>query len=160
MAHRDERHNFLDFETNILFPEGLKPGRRVIFEDLGLPTCLAALVITAVVSIKTRSNPLALAREISWGTLALVAGLFVMVDAVESIGAMRQTQQWLAWAQKLGPWVGTLTMGFGVGVANNLVNNLPLGLIAGSTLHMPRDSLPALFWSASISDRTCRSQAR
>jgi arsenical pump membrane protein len=103
-------------------------------KNLGLPTCLAALVITAAVSIKTRSNPLALAREISWGTLALVSGLFVMVDAVESIGAMRQTQQWLAWAQKLGPWVGTLMTGFGVGVANNLVNNLPLGLIAGSTL--------------------------
>jgi arsenical pump membrane protein len=103
-------------------------------KDLGLPTCLAALVVTAFVSIKTRRNPLALVREISWGTLALVAGLFVMVDAVESIGAMRQTQQWLAWAQKLGPWVGTLIMGFGVGVANNLVNNLPLGLIAGSTL--------------------------
>jgi arsenical pump membrane protein len=103
-------------------------------KDLGLPTCLAALVITAVVSIKTRSNPLALAREISWGTLALVAGLFVMVDAVESTGAMRLTQQWLAWAEKLGPWVGTLITGFAVGVANNLVNNLPLGLIAGSTL--------------------------
>jgi arsenical pump membrane protein len=103
-------------------------------KDLGMPTCLAALVITAVVSIKTRSNPLALAREISWGTLALVAGLFVMVDAVESIGAMRLTQQWLGWAEKLGPWVGTVIMGFGVGVANNLVNNLPLGLIAGSTL--------------------------
>jgi arsenical pump membrane protein len=103
-------------------------------KDLGLPTCLAALVITAAVSIKTRSNPLALAREISWGTLALVAGLFVMVDAVESIGAMRLTQQWLAWAEKLGPWVGTLITGFSVGVANNLVNNLPLGLIAGSTL--------------------------
>jgi arsenical pump membrane protein len=104
-------------------------------KDLGLPTCLAALVITIAVSIKTRSNPLALAREISWATLALVAGLFVMVDAVESIGAMRQTQQWLAWAEKLGPWMGTLITGFAVGVANNLVNNLPLGLIAGSTLH-------------------------
>jgi arsenical pump membrane protein len=103
-------------------------------KDLGLPTCLAALAITAAVSIKTRSNPLGLAREISWGTLALVAGLFVMVDAVESIGAMRQTQEWLVWAQKLGPWAGTLITGFVVGAANNLVNNLPLGLIAGSTL--------------------------
>jgi arsenical pump membrane protein len=107
-------------------------------KDLGLPTCLAALVITAVVSIKTRSNPLALAREISWATLALVAGLFVMVDAVESIGAMRLTRQWLAGAEKLGPWVGTLITGFVVGVANNLVNNLPLGLIAGSTLQAAR----------------------
>jgi arsenical pump membrane protein len=103
-------------------------------KDLGLPTCLAALAITAVVSLKARTNPLALAREISWGTLALVAGLFVMVDAIERVGVMQQTQEWLAWAQTLGPTTGALIAGFAVGIANNLVNNLPLGLIAGSTL--------------------------
>jgi arsenical pump membrane protein len=103
-------------------------------KDLGLPTCLAALVITAVVSIKARSNPLRLAPEISWATLALVVGLFVMVDAMESIGAMQQTRDWLTWAQTLGSTTGTLITGFAVGIANNFVNNLPLGLIAGSTL--------------------------
>jgi len=103
-------------------------------KDLGLPTCLAALAITAVVSIKARCNPLALAREISWATLALVVGLFVMVDAMESIGAMDYTRAWLTWAQTLGSTTGTLITGFAVGVANNVVNNLPLGLIAGSTL--------------------------
>lgn len=103
-------------------------------KDLGLPTCLAALAITAMVSIKVRSNPIRLAREISWATLALVVGLFVMVDAMESVGAMQQTREWLARAQILGSTTGTLITGFAVGVANNLVNNLPLGLIAGSTL--------------------------
>jgi arsenical pump membrane protein len=81
-------------------------------KNLGLPTCLAAL----------------------WATLALVAGLFVMVDAMESVGAMQQTTKWLTWAQTLGSTAGTLITGFAVGIANNLVNNLPLGLIAGSTL--------------------------
>ncbi len=103
-------------------------------KDLGLPTCLAALAITAVISIRARSNPLALARALSWATLALVAGLFVMVDAMESVGALQYTKEWLAWAQTLGSTTGTLLTGFSVGVANNLVNNLPLGLIAGSTL--------------------------
>jgi arsenical pump membrane protein len=103
-------------------------------KDLGLPTCLAALAITAVVSIKGRKNPLGLAREVSWATLALVAGLFVIVDAMESVGAMRLTTEWLKWAQTLGAAGGTLIVGFAVGVANNLVNNLPLGLIAGTTL--------------------------
>jgi len=103
-------------------------------KDLGLPTCLAALVITAVVSIKERRNPLGLARQISWGTLALVVGLFMMVDAMESIGAMQYTREWLAWAETLGPIKGTFITGFAVGVANNLVNNLPLGLIVGSTV--------------------------
>jgi arsenical pump membrane protein len=103
-------------------------------KDLGLPTCLAALAVTAIVSVKARSNPLPLFREISWATLVLVAGLFVMVDAVESIGAMRLTERCLIWAQQLGVWTGTLITGFAVGIANNLVNNLPLGLIAGSTV--------------------------
>ena len=103
-------------------------------KDLGLPTCLAALAITAAVSIRARSNPLKLAREISWGTLALVAGLFIMVDAVESIGALRYTEAALHWAEDLAPALGALVTSFALGVANNLLNNLPLGLIAGSTL--------------------------
>ncbi len=103
-------------------------------KDLGLPTCLAALAITAAVSIKARSNPLKLVREISWGTLALVAGLFIIVDAVESLGALKLTSGWLAWAEHLPSVAGALVTGFAVAVANNLVNNLPLGLIAGGTL--------------------------
>jgi arsenical pump membrane protein len=103
-------------------------------KDLGLPTCLAALAITAAVSIKARSNPFNLAREISWATLLLVAGLFVMVDAVESQGALNLTQQWLAWASSLGPNAGAMVVGFAVGIANNIVNNLPLGLMAGGTI--------------------------
>ena len=103
-------------------------------QDLGLPTCLAALAITAVVSIKARSNPITLAREISWATLLLVAGLFILVDAVESQGALNLTQQWLAWASSLGQSIGAIVVGFAVGIANNIVNNLPLGLIAGGTI--------------------------
>lgn len=104
-------------------------------KDLGLPACLAALVVTTVVSIKARSNPLKLAMEISWGTIVLVAGLFIMVDAVVSMGASTLTQSALLWVQQLAPAAGALITSFVVGVANNLVNNLPLGLIAGATLH-------------------------
>ncbi len=103
-------------------------------KDLGLPTCLAALAITAAVSIRARCSPIKLAREISWGTLLLVAGLFVMVDAVESQGALNLTQQWLAWASGLGQSAGVMVVGFAVGIANNIVNNLPLGLVAGGTI--------------------------
>ena len=103
-------------------------------KDLGLPACLAALVTTAVVSIKAGRNPLKLAREISWKTLVLVAGLFVMVDAVESIGALNLTQRWLAAAQRVAPAAGASVIASVVAVGNNFVNNLPMGLIAGATL--------------------------
>src|SRR5579862_4626486 len=111
-------------------------------KDLGLPTCAVAVVIAAVVCLKEKNNPLPLLREISWETLALVGGLFILVDSIESIGAMRYTQQWLAWAQHMGNGGGELITGFAVGIANNLVNNLPLGLIAGSTLQSAHATAP------------------
>ena len=111
-------------------------GVSAVGTDLGLPTCVAAVAITAIICIKERSNPLPLVREISWETLALVGGLFVMVDAMEAIGAMNYTRQWLAEAQNLGTIAGVFATGFVVGIANNLVNNLPLGLIAGSTVQV------------------------
>jgi arsenical pump membrane protein len=106
--------------------------------DLGLPTCLAALAITAVVCIKARTSPWSLMKEISWATIALVAGLFVMVDAVQSMGALKLTQAGLQSVQRLAPALAALITGLVVGIANNLVNNLPLGLIAGATLQAER----------------------
>lgn len=103
-------------------------------KDLGLPTCIAALCVTAAVCIRNKCNPLPLAKEISWATLGLVAALFVIVDAVESIGALRVTEAAMHHAEALGPYVGSLVTSFAVAVGNNLLNNLPLGLIAGGTL--------------------------
>ncbi|MEG9436939.1 arsenic transporter [Edaphobacter sp. HDX4] len=102
--------------------------------DLGLPTCIAALCVTAVLCLRTRSNPLPLLRQISWATLSLVAALFILVDAIESIGALHYTQAALHRAETLGTTIGALATAFIVAVANNLTNNLPLGLIAGATL--------------------------
>jgi arsenical pump membrane protein len=102
--------------------------------DLGLPTCLAALAITTVVCIKARSNPWSLMKEVSWATIALVAGLFILVEAVQSIGALKLTQATFHDVQRLAPGLAALATGLVVGIANNLVNNLPLGLIAGATL--------------------------
>jgi arsenical pump membrane protein len=103
--------------------------------NLGLPTCVAALVTVAVLSIRSRSNPLILAREVSWSTLALVAALFVLVDAVESVGALRGSTAAMHWAQALPTALGALTTSFTLGIGSNLVNNLPLGLVAGATVH-------------------------
>jgi len=102
--------------------------------DLGLPTCLAACAIVAVVSLIAKKSPLPLLKEISWTTLLLVAALFVMVRAVEDIGALHYTVAALQWAAHLPVTVATLLVSFVVGIGNNIVNNLPLGLIAGATV--------------------------
>ena len=108
-------------------------------KNLGLPTFIAAVVISAITLLHARSSPAPLLRHISWSTLALVAALFILVEAVQSIGALAFTEhallagQDLA-AQHLAAPVAALAVGFTVAVANNLINNLPLGLIAANTL--------------------------
>ena len=103
--------------------------------DLGLPTCAAATLIALVVAIKEKANLLHFAKEISWSTLLLVAGLFVMVEAVQSLSVLSYAQVALEWCRALTPAVGATAVGMSVGIANNLVNNLPLGLLAGATIH-------------------------
>jgi arsenical pump membrane protein len=102
--------------------------------DLGLPTCIAAICVTAAVCIRNKTNPLPLTKEISWATLALVAALFVLVDAVQSIHLLQFVQAVLAKANAFGENLGSLMVAAVVSVANNLVNNLPLGLIMGNAL--------------------------
>ena len=102
--------------------------------DLGLPTCVAALLVTAVTVVQNRSNPLRIAREISWSVLPLVGGLFIIVEAVQSAGAMTFLSSVFARAAQASSSVATLGLGTALGFGTDLVNNLPLGLIAGATL--------------------------
>ena len=103
-------------------------------EDLGLPTFVAAVAITTILLIRTHSSPVPILKQISWSTIALVAALFILVEAVESIGALTFTQHALLRAEHLAAPFAALAVGFTVAIANNLINNLPLGLIAANTL--------------------------
>ena len=102
--------------------------------DLGLPTCIAAIVVTCIAVILGRSNPVHLLGEISWSILPLVAALFVIVEAVKSAGALQMlqaaTQHLLQWPRVPSAFAlaGIIALG------TNLANNLPLGLITGATL--------------------------
>lgn len=103
-------------------------------KDLGLPTFIAAVLITAVLLIRSHSSPLPLLKQISWSTLALIAALFILVEAMQSIGALAFTQHALLAAQHLTAPIAAVLVGFVIGIGNNLINNLPLGLIAANTL--------------------------
>jgi arsenical pump membrane protein len=95
--------------------------------SLGLPTFLASILTLALV----RANPVPLLKHISWSILPLVAGLFVMVAALDRTGTALALGRLL---QPFPPWAA----GLGLGVATNLVNNLPAGLLAGHALaHAP-----------------------
>jgi len=104
--------------------------------DLGLPTCISAVVVAVVLLLRARTNPVRVVRDISWSVLPLVGGLFVLVEAVNSIGALKLSAAAMAWAQQLPGIAGALVTAGVVGVGNNIVNNLPLGLMAGSALQV------------------------
>jgi arsenical pump membrane protein len=103
--------------------------------NLGLPTCVAALAVFAAVLLRERESPLPLLGEISWSVLPLVAALFVLVAAVEQAGALHLLHHALRVAMQWPAAYGALAVGAITGFGTNLVNNLPLGLIAGATLH-------------------------
>jgi arsenical pump membrane protein len=102
--------------------------------ELGLPTLLAGLAIAAAASLYERRDPRPLLREVSWSTILLVAGLFVLVNVAEAHGALKIMQGWLVEAQRLPDGAAAMAVGLALGVFNNLVNNLPLGLIAGGAV--------------------------
>ncbi|MFB2564417.1 arsenic transporter [Rhizobium sp. IMFF44] len=108
--------------------------------DLGIPTFVAGLLTTVIVLALTRQNPLETVRGISWSVIPLVAGLFVIVEAVNHTGLTALLSQKLALlaAQSQAQAVGVA--GLSVAIVSNLVNNLPAGLFAGSAVqaaHVP-----------------------
>jgi arsenical pump membrane protein len=53
---------------------------------LGLPTAIAGTLTAAFVLIRTRTARWPVVKDISWGVLPLVAGLFVLVRALDQTG--------------------------------------------------------------------------
>jgi arsenical pump membrane protein len=100
--------------------------------QLGLPTFLAGGATALLVLTFNRLAPWQIAKDISWSVLPLVAGLFVLVEAVEGTGLLRPLVTFLPASAASAPNATGLVMGSLVAVLCNVVNNLPLGLIAGS----------------------------
>lgn len=101
---------------------------------LGAPTCAVGIAALAVVAVRDRNAPKNAIRNVSWSVLPLVAGLFMIVEALNRAGLMRLTRAGIDWAATLHNGVGRLTGGFAVGLFSNLMNNLPVGLAAGTAL--------------------------
>ncbi|MBV9759687.1 MAG: hypothetical protein JO340_03895 [Acidobacteriaceae bacterium] len=54
--------------------------------DLGAPACAAGLLVAAMVSLRDRRRPRDISKEIAWSVIPLVAGLFVIVKALNGVG--------------------------------------------------------------------------
>ena len=102
--------------------------------DLGAPTCVAAIVVTLIVAWRDSSAPAIVAKGVSWSVIPLVAGLFVIVQAVENAGVLHLGVTGLQALARMPRVAGNLGAGFSVGLFSNVMNNLPVGLIGGTLI--------------------------
>lgn len=101
--------------------------------ELGLPTALAGIATAVIVSLLAGRSPWTLARHVSWGVLPLVAGLFVLVEALDRTGVIA----WIARGLRdmlVDPTRAAAVSGTTLAFVSNLMNNLPAGLIASSAI--------------------------
>jgi len=114
---------------------------------LGLPTFLAGTLTACVVLIDQRRAPWDLLKHVSWSVLPLVAGLFVMVEGLARTGVIERLAQILRADAQSSTVATSWVTGALAAVACNLMNNLPVGLIAGSAVaaaSMPPQAAGAL----------------
>jgi arsenical pump membrane protein len=100
--------------------------------QLGLPTFLAGIGTAAAIFLLTRRSPRRLIQDISWSVLALVAGLFVLVQGIEGTGALAPVARFLPANAQAHADMTAFALGCVTAFLCNVMNNLPLGLIAGS----------------------------
>lgn len=103
---------------------------------LGLPAFAAALASLLLVSIRDRGVLKRAALGISWSILPLVAGLFILVEAMNSVGLLRLIETALQWCVRQPKFAGYLASSAGAALLSNAMNNLPVGLAAGAALKL------------------------
>jgi arsenical pump membrane protein len=102
--------------------------------QLGAPTCLVGVLAVLLVSLRDRHAALTVVRGVSWSIVPLVAGLFMIVEALNRGGMLHMAERGLRWAAGLHTFAGKLAAGFAVALLSNGMNNLPVGLASGSAL--------------------------
>ena len=102
--------------------------------QLGLPTAIAGAVTAIVVLVSTGRAPWPTLKGISWAVLPLVAGLFVLVEALGRSGLIRTISTLLHEAAQRSAAEAAWGAGVVLAFATNLMNNLPAGLIAGNAV--------------------------
>ena len=99
--------------------------------DLGLPTFLAGAATLVLVRLRSSTTLDDILAKISWGVLPLVAGLFVLVEALGRTGVLARLGAVLRDGAATSASGAAWAAGIVLAVASNIVNNLPAGLIAG-----------------------------
>ena len=116
--------------------------------QLGLPTAITGVLTAAIVLLRAKKKPWTVIKGVSWSVIPLVAGLFVIVEALEKTGLIHfftdLLRAGLNHSVVGAAWAG----GSLVALSANGMNNLPVGLITGEV--MQSGKVPEIVKSAAV----------
>ena len=100
----------------------------------GLPLGPVALTGALIVLAVSGTTPREASGRIGWSTFLLLAGLFVLIRAIERAGIVDRIVLALHQSAGHGLLLADLTASFGAAVAANLFNNLPVAAMSGTVV--------------------------
>jgi len=132
---RDERPRSSRGSRLAVWLLALSAGALILASALALPlgsvALMCGLATTALLWFVDRDVVATVARTTPWGIVPLVAGLLVVVAALERAGATAFARSGLSAAGTLPPWLGRELSGMTTMLVANGANNLPVAVFAG-----------------------------
>lgn len=101
---------------------------------VGVTAFAAGAASMLIVALFDRRTPARIGREAPWSIIPLVAGLFVVVRALDRSGALRHARHFLHYAGTLPTVPGNMLTGAAITLADAVLNNLPAGVLARYSL--------------------------
>ncbi|HEX3438627.1 MAG TPA: SLC13 family permease, partial [Pseudacidobacterium sp.] len=102
--------------------------------SLGAPTFAVGVLALVLLAFRDRQAPTKIIKGISWSVLPLVAGLFMIVEALNRAGMLRLTLKGFSWLAQSPDDYGKFIAGGAVALVSNIMNNLPVALASGTAL--------------------------
>jgi arsenical pump membrane protein len=102
---------------------------------VGRTTFILGACALLALSVLDADSPRAVLREAPWSIVPLVGGLFVIVAALDRSGVLEIARGFFRVAGAMRPAAGSLAAGAAVSVADNVLNNLPVGVLTRYSLH-------------------------
>jgi arsenical pump membrane protein len=122
-----------------LFSLGMIAVGYIIASALQVPMALVALSGSALLLIGAlyfqQLNWQRLGSEISWSLFGFIAGLFLVVQAVEQLGILAPLSQGIMHGAASGSFWSVLSVAAGGALGSNLINNIPMTLVLVGAFH-------------------------
>lgn len=100
--------------------------------QLGAPAFIAAVLTICLVLVVERRGPWPIVRAVSWSVLPLVAGMFILVAGLARTGLFGTLDALIGQLAPSAGGLATFLTGASSAAASNVMNNLPVALIAAS----------------------------